>query len=126
MRRPSRSASKGRPPSAFDPSGGGAPTDANSVAKSGASSSTSRNVGVVADRHALGRGEAAHHGGFTEVGGARRIAHQGAHLIAALGESFGQSASNLAGRSSDEDFHPSNIARVRSARALRNRSRVAA
>ncbi len=40
MRRPSRSASKARARSASEPSGGGAPTDANSVARSGASSST--------------------------------------------------------------------------------------
>jgi len=39
-RRPSMSASKARARSAFEPSGGGAPTDANSVARSGASSST--------------------------------------------------------------------------------------
>ncbi|MHB1845589.1 MAG: helix-turn-helix domain-containing protein [Deltaproteobacteria bacterium] len=36
-RRPSRSASKARARSAFEPSGGGAPTDANSVPSSGAS-----------------------------------------------------------------------------------------
>src|SRR4051812_34180786 len=40
MRRPSSSASKARPRSASEPSGGGAPTDANTVARSGASSST--------------------------------------------------------------------------------------
>ncbi len=40
MRRPSRSTSNARPRSAFEPSGGGDPTDASSVARSGASSST--------------------------------------------------------------------------------------
>lgn len=38
-RRPSIGATKARPASAFDPSGGGSPTEANSVARSGASSS---------------------------------------------------------------------------------------
>jgi hypothetical protein len=40
IRLPSSSTSKARARSAFEPSGGGAPTDANSVARSGASSST--------------------------------------------------------------------------------------
>jgi hypothetical protein len=42
---------------------------------------------------------------LAQVGGARRIAHEGAHLIAALGQSFGESASDLSGRSGDEDLH---------------------
>jgi hypothetical protein len=42
---------------------------------------------------------------LVQVGGARRIAHEGAHLIAALGQSFGESASDLSGRSGDEDLH---------------------
>jgi len=41
---------------------------------------------------------------LAQVGGARRIAHEGAHLIAALGQSFGESASDLSGRSGDEDL----------------------
>ena len=54
---------------------------------------------------------------FAQVGGARRIAHEGAHLIAALGESFGESASDLSGRSGDEDFHVRNVA-IRARRRL--------
>ena len=42
---------------------------------------------------------------FAQVGGARRIAHQGAHLVAALGKSLGESAPDLPGRSGDEDLH---------------------
>ena len=37
---------------------------------------------------------------------------EGAHLIAALGKSFGESASDLSGRSSDEDFHWGGIVAV--------------
>ena len=47
---------------------------------------------------------------FAQVGGAHRIAHERAHLIAALGKSLGQSASDLSGRSGDEDFHVRNLA----------------
>lgn len=46
---------------------------------------------------------------LTQGVGACLIAHEGAHLIAALGESFTESASDLTGRSSDEDFHVSNV-----------------
>ncbi len=47
---------------------------------------------------------------FAQVGGARLIAHQGAHLVAAPGKSFGESASDLSGRSGDEDLHVRNVA----------------
>jgi hypothetical protein len=43
------------------------------------------------------------------VGGARQVAHQGAHLIAALGKSFAEAAADLAGRSGDEDSHARNV-----------------
>ena len=41
--------------------------------------------------------------GLAQLGSARRIAHQGAHVIAALGEAPGESASDLSGGSGDED-----------------------
>lgn len=47
--------------------------------------------------------------GGTQFGGARWIAHERADLGAALGESFGESASDLPGRSRDEDFHAPNV-----------------
>jgi AraC-like DNA-binding protein len=47
---------------------------------------------------------------FAQVRGAHRIAHEGAHLIAALREAFGEPASDLSGRSRDEDFHLRNLA----------------
>lgn len=47
---------------------------------------------------------------FAQVSGARLIAHESAHVIAALSKSFGESASDLAGRSGDEDFHVRNVA----------------
>ncbi len=54
-------------------------------------------------------------------GGARRVAHQGAdlvaHLVAALGEAFGESASDLSGRSGDEDLHVRKVA-TRAGRSL--------
>jgi hypothetical protein len=47
---------------------------------------------------------------LAQVSGERRIAHEGADLIAALGEASGESASDLSGRSGDEDprdgIHP--------------------
>jgi hypothetical protein len=46
---------------------------------------------------------------FAQVGGARGIAHEGAYLIAALGKSFGESASDFSGRSGDEDPHTGNV-----------------
>jgi len=39
-----------------------------------------------------------------QVGGARLIAHEGTHLVAALGKPFGESASDLSGGSGDEDL----------------------
>ena len=44
-----------------------------------------------------------------QLGGARRIAHERAHSIAALGKSFGESAADFSGRSGDEDLHRRNI-----------------
>jgi hypothetical protein len=43
--------------------------------------------------------------GFEKAFRALWIAHEGAHLIAALRESFGESASDLSGRSGEEDLH---------------------
>jgi AraC-like DNA-binding protein len=45
----------------------------------------------------------------TQVGGARRLAHEGANLIASLGKTFGESTSDLSGRSGDEDLHARNL-----------------
>src|SRR5262249_30039230 len=47
---------------------------------------------------------------FVQAGGACGVAYERAHLIAALGKASGESASDLSGRSGDEDFHSRNIA----------------
>jgi hypothetical protein len=47
---------------------------------------------------------------FAQGGGPRRIPYEGAYLVAALRKSFGESASDLSGRSSSEDFHVRNVA----------------
>ena len=47
--------------------------------------------------------------GFAQVGGARGVTHEGPNLVSALGKSFGEPASDLAGRSGDEDLHVSNV-----------------
>ncbi len=45
-----------------------------------------------------------------QLGCAGDVAHEGAHLIAALGEPFGEAASDLSGRSGDEDLHAPRLA----------------
>jgi len=48
--------------------------------------------------------------GVAEIGGAHGIAHEGADVIAALGKAFGESASDLSGRTGDENLHAPNVA----------------
>ena len=46
---------------------------------------------------------------FAQPFGARFVAHEGSHLVAALGKSFRESASDLSGRSGDENLHARNV-----------------
>jgi AraC-like DNA-binding protein len=51
------------------------------------------------------------HPNCPQVGSARRIAHQGAHVVATLGKTPAESASDFSGRSGDEDLlHLPNVA----------------